>query len=58
MEMSKIVMVPIRDDNVLEGLEQFTAWLSIPAGETGVMLGANTATCTVDITDNDCESSV
>ena len=50
-------MVPIIDDDVYEGLEQFTARLSIPAGETGVMLGtANTAT--VDITDNDCESFV
>ena len=54
MEVSKIVMVPIRDDNVLEGLEQFTARLSIPAGETGVMLGA--AMATVEITDDDCES--
>ena len=53
-EMSKIVMVPIRNDNIFEGLEQFTARLSIPAGETGVMLGDDTAT--VEITDDDCES--
>ena len=53
-EMSKIVMVPIRNDNIFEGLEQFTARLSIPAGETGVMLGA--AMATVDITDDDSES--
>ena len=53
-EMSKIVMVPIRNDNIFEGLEQFTARLSIPAGETGVMLGA--AMATVEITDDDSES--
>ena len=47
-------MVPIRNDNIFEGLEQFTARLSIPAGETGVMLGDDTAT--VEITDDDCES--
>ena len=53
-EMSKIVMVPITNDSIFEGLEQFTAQLSIPAGETGVMLGA--ATATVDIIDDDSES--
>ena len=54
LEILKIVMVPIRNDNIFEGLEQFTAQLSIPAGETGVMLGA--AMATVEITDDDCES--
>ena len=53
-EMSKIVMVPIRNDNIFEGLEQFTAQLSIPACETRVMLGA--AMAMVDITDDDSES--
>ena len=53
-EMSKVVMVPIRNDDIFEGLKQFTAQLSIPAGETGVMLGA--AVATVDITDDDSES--
>ena len=47
-------MVPIRNDDIFEGLKQFTAQLSIPAGETGVMLGA--AVATVDITDDDSES--
>ena len=56
-ETSRIVMVPIINDNVYEGLEQFTAQLSIPAGATGVMLGT-ADTATVDITDNDCESFV
>ena len=48
-----IVMVPILSDNHLEGEEQFTAMLSLPAGQVGVMLGADTAT--VEITDNDCK---
>ena len=52
-EISLIVMVPIVVDNRLEGLEQFTAMLSLPAGQVGVMLGANVAT--VEITDDDCE---
>ena len=56
MEMSKVVMVPIRNDNIFEGFEQFTARLSIPAGETGVMLGA--AMAMVEITDDDCESFI
>ena len=53
-EVSQIVMVPILDDNSLEGVEQFTAVLSLPPGQGGVMLGDNTAT--VEITDDDCES--
>ena len=52
-ESSQVVMVPILPDTLLEGVEQFTAQLSLPAGQTGVVLGANTAT--VEITDDDCE---
>ena len=52
-EFSLIVMVPILTDNRLEGEEQFTATLSLPAGQVGVMLGADTAT--VEITDDDCK---
>ena len=52
-ETSLIVMVPILIDNRLEGVEQFTAMLSLPAGQVGVVLGANMAT--VEITDDDCE---
>ena len=52
-ETSLIVMVPILIDNRLEGEEQFTAMLSLPAGQVGVMLGADTAT--VEITDDDCK---
>ena len=52
-ETSQVVMVPILFDNLLEGEEQFTAQLSLPAGQDGVVLGANTVT--VVITDDDCE---
>jgi len=52
-ETSQIVMVPILADDILEGVEQFTAMLSLPAGRVGVVLGANMAT--VEITDDDCE---
>ena len=44
-------MVPIINDNAFEGSEQFTARLSLPAGQSGVVLGANTAT--VEITDEE-----
>ena len=53
-ETSFIVMVPILDGTDLEGVEQFTALLSLPAGQIGVMLGANMAN--VEITDDDCKS--
>ena len=53
-ETSQIVMVPILGDNSLEGAEQFNGLLSLPAGQVGVVLGANMAT--VEITDDDCES--
>ena len=46
-------MVPILLDNTFEGAEQFTAQLSLPAGQTGVVLGA--ATTTVEIADDDSE---
>ena len=49
-------MVQIIDDNLLEGVEQFTAQLSLPADQIGVMLGA--AMTTVVITDNDSELHV
>ena len=49
-------MVPILADDILEGIEQFTAMLSLPAGQVGVVLGANMAT--VEITDDDCECVV
>ena len=52
-ETSQVVMVPILPDNILEGVEQFTAQLSLPAGQDGVVLGANMAS--VAITDDDCE---
>ena len=46
-------MVPILGDDNLEGVEQFTAMLSLPAGQVGVVLGTNMAT--VEITDDDCK---
>ena len=52
-ETLQVVMVPILPDTLLEGLEQLTAQLSLPAVQTGVVLGADTAT--VEITDDDCE---
>ena len=52
-EASQVVMVPILFDNLLEGEEKFTAQLSRPADQDGVVLGANTAT--VEIMDDDCE---
>ena len=46
------VPVSILDDNSVESVvEQFTALLSVPAGQRRVGLGADTAT--VEITDND-----
>ena len=54
-ETSRVVMVPILPDNILEGVEQFTAQLSLPAGQTGVVLGADMAS--IEITDDDCKHS-
>ena len=48
---SQTVMVSILDDNVVESMEQFTALLSVPVGQSGVGLGADTAT--VNIIDGD-----
>ena len=52
-DASQVVMVPIINDSLVEGVERFTARLSLPTGQDGVMLGANTAT--VEITDDDSE---
>ena len=49
-------MVPILNDDRLEGVEQFTAMLTLPTGQVGVTLGADMAT--VEITDDDCESFI
>ena len=48
-------MVPIIDDSIGEGVEQFTARLSVPAGQSGVAFGEDIAT--VEITDDDRKSS-
>ena len=50
-ETSKVVMVPILGDDTFEGVEQFTARLSVPAGQSGVVLGEDMAT--VEITDEE-----
>lgn len=47
-------MVPTLADNILEGVEHYTAELSLPVGQTGVALGADVAV--VEIIDDDCES--
>ena len=47
-------MVPTLGDNILEGVEHFTAELFLPVGQTGVALGADVAM--VEIIDDDCES--
>ena len=52
-ETSQVVMVPILIDTTFEGIEQFTAQLSLPAGQSGVVLGASMAS--VEITDDDCK---
>ena len=52
-DASQVVMVPIINDSLIEGVEQFTAQLSLPSDLDGVMLGANTTT--VEITDDDSE---
>ena len=53
-ESSAIVLIPIRDDSVLERLESFFAGLSIPgpAASLGVKVGARD-NATVYIDDND-----
>ena len=50
-ETSKVVMVPILGDDTFEGVEQFTARLSVAAGQSGVVLGEDMAT--VEITDEE-----
>ena len=54
-EISQVVMIPILPDNILEGVEQFNAQLSLPAGQPGVVLGASMAS--IEITDDDCKHS-
>ena len=51
---SQDVMVPILADDLADGVGQFTARLSLPASQDGVMLVTSMAT--VEITDDDCES--
>ena len=48
-------MVPIIDDNIGEGVEFFFARLSVPAGQSGVVLGEDEAI--IEITDDDRKSS-
>ena len=52
-DTSRDVMVPILPDIILEeSVEQFSASLTVPIGEEGVVLGTNDM-ATVQITDND-----
>ena len=50
-ETSQVVMVPILGDDTFEGVEQFTARLSVPPSQDRVMLGTDMAT--VEITDEE-----
>ena len=52
-ETSRVVMVPILIDTTFEGIEQFTALLSLPTNQDRVVLGASMAS--VEITDDDCK---
>ena len=54
-EESRTVNVPIIDDSIGEGLGQFIAQLSVPTGQSGVVLGEDMAT--VEIIDDDRRSS-
>ena len=54
-EISQAVMVTILPDNILERMEQFTAQLSLPAGQPRVVLGASMAS--IKITDDICKHS-
>ena len=49
------MIVPIIDDSIGEGVEQFTAQLSVPTGQSGVVFGEDITT--VEITDDDRKSS-
>ena len=56
-ENSKVVFVPILNDNVSEGVEQFTVELSLPSvvgQQSGGVVVGNTAS--VQIMDDDCKS--
>ena len=56
LEQTVFVDVLVNDDQLLEGEEQFFGVLSLPAGSTGVVLGEDRATATIQ--DNDGESTV
>ena len=45
--IEQFVEVMLVDDNIVEGDEAFEALLSLPAGSTGVVLGVNEATATI-----------
>ena len=53
-ETVKEVEVPIQQDNVVEGVELFTATLSPVSGSIGVRIGGQ-GEATATITDNDSE---
>ena len=46
-ETVKIVMVPIQDDGVMEGVENFKASLTTVPGSTGVVIGQDEATISI-----------
>lgn len=48
-----IVVIPLVDDSIQEGLEQFFARLSLADASTDVDVDLDPAQTTIDITDND-----
>ena len=50
-QFQQVVEVFIHDDNILEGDEQFSGSLELPANSAGVILGIDEATATIE--DND-----
>ena len=41
------VDIEVRDDDIVEGLEQFSVTLSVPFGTRGIIIQPNTATVTI-----------
>ena len=53
-EQSRTITIPINNDEVREGMEQFTVQLSLPSGSTGVVLDQDSATVQIVDEDREC----
>ena len=51
---STYVYITIINDNIHEDREQFTVWLSLPSGSTGVVLGRDSVTVEIRDEDREC----